>query len=412
MSNPSNSAPLTAFKHRDFRYYEVARLAGTLGIQMQSVAVGWQVYDISKSAFDLGMVGLLQFAPALLLALLTGHVADRFDRRQILIVYYIMMMLCAAALYWTATSGMDLSHGLTPIYAILVLFGTARAFGGPAASALLPSLVPTSDFANALAWNSSVWQIATVLGPALGGVLYGLHQGPADVYLACGILSTVALLAIIGLHIRTGRMEPGDANWSRLLAGIHYVRTHQVLLGAISLDLFAVLLGGAVALLPIYARDILHIGPMGLGVLRSAPALGAALMAVYLAYRPLRHNAGKVMLGCVALFGAGTCVFALSTSFTLSLLCLVTIGAADLVSVFVRTTLVQLRTPPAMRGRVGAVNQVFIGASNELGEFESGLTAAWFGTVPATLIGGVGTIAVVALWAWLFPKLRDTDELH
>ena len=411
MPQPPALGPLVAFAHRDFRCYQVARLAGTLGTQMQSVAVGWQIYELSKSAFDLGMVGLLQFAPALVLALVTGHVADRFDRRLILLICQALMALCAGALYGITQSGMTTQHGLMPIYAILIILGTARAFGGPAASALLPSLVPPAHFGNALAWNSSMWQIATVLGPALGGVLYGLSQGPASVYLAFGVLELVALGATAALRIRTGRMEQGGASWARLLAGITYVRAHQVLLGAISLDLFAVLLGGAVALLPIYARDILYIGPLGLGILRSAPAFGAAVMAVFLAYRPLRRNAGRMMLACVAVFGAGTCVFALSTSFTLSLICLVVIGAADLISVYVRTSLVQMRTPPAMRGRVGAVNQVFVGASNELGEFESGLTAAWFGTVPATLIGGIGTIIVVALWAWRFPKLRDADEL-
>jgi MFS family permease len=301
MPRPS---PIAAFKHRDFRLYELARLAATLGLQMQSVAVGWQVYDLTKRPLDLGLVGLVQFAPLLLLSLLTGHVADRFDRRAILLVYNAALIACAAALYTLTHLDLLSGTGLWPLYAVLAALGTARAFAGPAAQAYLPSLVPETEFGNAVAWNSSIWQVATVLGPALGGAIYGLAHGQERVYVAFGALVAVSLAALHGIRTRTGRLEPGAPSLARLLAGVKYVRANEVLLGAISLDLCAVLLGGAVALLPAYARDILHAGPLGLGLLRSAPAAGAAVMAVFL---PFRRRSSPSSASAPSTWSASSC---------------------------------------------------------------------------------------------------------
>ena len=298
------------------------------------------------------------------------------------------------------------------IYAVLVGVGIARAFQGPASQSLLPSLVPVDHFGNAVAWSTSLWQTAMVLGPTLGGLAYAAFGGPSPVYAMAAGCSLGASVLVATMHpiAPRGRREPTTR--ASLFAGVRYVWTNQIVLGAISLDLFAVLLGGATALLPIYARDILDLGPWALGVLRSAPAAGAAVTGVALALRPLERRAGAKMFACVALFGAATIAFGLSRSFALSLAALVAVGASDMVSVYVRSALVQLATPDVMRGRVSAVNMVFIGASNELGEFESGLTAQWLGAVPSVVLGGVGTLLVVALWAWRFPKLRRVDELR
>lgn len=373
---------------------------------MQSVAIGWQVYDLTREPLDLGYVGLAQFAPAIGLSLVTGHVADRFDRRRIVLVCYAAIAALSFALALLPPSA-----GVLPIYALLVLFGTARAFMGPASQALGPHLVPANDFANAVAWSSSIWQVATILGPALGGVVYGFAGGPI-VFTVCGMTALSAVGFVGALRVRTGRMESAAPSLSTVFAGVRYVWSQKIVLGAISLDLFAVLLGGAVALLPIFARDILHAGPWALGMLRSAPAAGAAVMAVFLAHRPLKKHAGAIMLACVAIFGVATIVFGLSKSIVLSLVALALVGASDMVSVVVRLTLVQLSTPAAMRGRVSAVNSVFIGASNELGEFESGVTAAWLGPVTAVVVGGIGTLVVVGLWALAFPALRNVDRLE
>lgn len=406
-----HAKPIAAFNSRDFCLYEIARLFSTLGVQMQSVAVGWQVYDMTQSPLDLGYVGLAQFAPLLGFSFISGHVADRYDRRVILLIYQGTLFLCGLALTIFTLSGAATQFGVWPIFSLLVVLGAARAFAGPAAQALMPSLVSTADFANALAWNSSIWQVATVLGPALGGVIYGLKGGAAFVYGLFALNALISFLAISGISVRTGRLQHGATTWERLIAGVAYVRSNRILFGAISLDLFAVLLGGATALLPVFARDILAVGPLGLGILRSAPALGAVIMAIFLAFRPLTRHSGVVMLACVGVFGVATCIFALSRDFILSMVALIIMGAADVVSVFVRQTLIQLRTPPEMRGRVSAVSQVFISASNELGEFESGITAAWFGVAPATLMGGIGTLFVVGLWSLLFPDLRKADRL-
>jgi MFS family permease len=402
------AAPRAAFQYRDFRLSLAAGVVSVFAMQMQSVAIGWQVYDLTHRPFDLGLVGLAQFVPAISLSLLSGQTADRYDRRAILRICQIGQALCSLLLCVQARYAIP---SPAPIYAILVLMGVARAFSAPAGQALLPHLVPAEHFSNAVTWSHSVRQVATMVGPAVGGLIYGLAHGASAVYAICAALGLLAFVWTSLIETRTGRLEKESTTLRTLLAGVRYVWHEKIVLGCISLDLFAVLLGGAVALLPMYARDILHVGPLGLGFLRTAPAVGAASMGAVLAYHPLRKKAGDTMLIAVAIFGVATIVFGISKSFTLSLLALTVSGAADMVSVVIRLTLVQLSTPAAMRGRVSAVNMAFINASNELGEFESGITAALWGAVPAVLVGGVGTCVVVALWAWLFPGLRKLDAL-
>ncbi|MFO0659118.1 MAG: MFS transporter [Polyangiaceae bacterium] len=393
---------------RDFTLYQAARFLLTVSIQMQSVVVGYQVCELTKQPLDLGFVGLAQFLPVFLLSPVTGNVADRFDRRRILLVCEAGFALCSSLLL-----ALQLAHNedVRAIYAVLVLFGILRAFSGPASQALTPHLVPSERLSRALAIASTVWQGATIAGPAIGGVIYAAG-GAAAVYASSLISVLMALSFITAMKVRTGAMAKTAVTFETLFAGLKYVRQNPLLLGAISLDLFAVLLGGAVALLPIYARDILHVGSWGMGLMRSAPAAGASLMALMLSVRPVGGRAGLKMLGSVLLFGLATIVFGLSTSFPVSLAALFVLGAADMVSVVVRQTLLQIETPDDMRGRVSAVNLVFVGASNELGEFESGLTAAWLGAVPAVVAGGVGTCLVVLGCAVLFPKLRDVDTLE
>ena len=375
---------------------------------MQSVAVGWQVFEITHRPVDLGYVGLVQFLPGVLLSIPAGHTADRFDRRRVLITCYVCYAICSILLFLQARIH---AASVLPIFAVLLLIGITRAFSGPASQSLVPQLVPEEHFGNAVAWGASIFQIATVLGPALGGLIYGWAHGAHSVYGTAAALYAAGFIFLLMMHVRTGRMEKRDVSVETLLAGFLYVWQEKMILGSISLDLFAVLLGGAVALLPVYAQDILHIGPRGLGVLRSMPAAGAAVMAVLLAYRPLRRRSGAVMFIAVSIFGVATIMFGLSHSVAVSLVALFVVGASDMISVVVRSTLVQIATPPAMRGRVSAVNLLFIGASNELGQFESGITAQWMGAVPAVVFGGVGTLVVVALWARLFPQLRKMDRL-
>jgi MFS family permease len=398
-----------AFTHPDFVLFQTARFLIVAAVEMQAVAVGWQVYDITKRALDLGLVGLAQFLPGILLFLVSGHTSDRFDRRKVLGACYAGYALCSGLLLIIAERG---SHSVRPIYAVLILLGVVRSFNGTASRSILPQLVPDEHFANAVAWNATTFQAATILGPSLGGILYALFRGPSAVYAAAVLTAVGALVSTFRIKTRpqVRRREPMTAK--TIFAGLHFIWREKLILGAISLDLFAVLLGGAVALLPVYAREILHTGPWGLGLLRTAPGVGAALMAVALAHRPLRGRAGPTLLWSVAGFGICTILFGVSTSLVLSLISLVFLGAADMVSVIIRATLVQLRTPDQMRGRVMAVDMVFIGTSNELGQFESGLTAQWFGTVPAVLLGGFGTLVVIALWAWLFPELRRAGELN
>src|SRR5580698_8395019 len=387
-----------AFTHPDFVLFEIARFLIVAAVEMQAVAVGWQVYDITKRALDLGLVGLAQFLPGVLLFLVSGHTSDRFDRRKVLGACYAGYAICSGLLLVIAVRG---GHSVRPIYAVLILLGVVRSFNGTASRSILPQLVPDEHFANAVAWNATTFQAATILGPSLGGILY-----------AAAMLTAVgALLSMFRIKTRPQARRREPTTLKTVFAGLHFIWREKLILGAISLDLFAVLLGGAVALLPVYAREILHTGPWGLGLLRTAPGVGAAVMAVALAHRPLRGRAGPTLLWSVAGFGICTILFGVSTSLVLSLISLICLGAADMVSVIIRATLVQLRTPDVMRGRVMAVDMVFIGTSNELGQFESGLTAQWFGTVPAVLLGGVGTLVVIALWAWKFPELRRAGEL-
>jgi MFS family permease len=395
------SSPRSLLQHPDFVRFQLARFVSTIGTQVTSVAVGWQVYAHTHRKIDLGYVGLAQFVPGVALALVTGAVADRFDRRRVIAVCHVLIALCYVALWLLSRHP---TASLAPVYGVLVAFGAARAFLGPANQALLPRLVPTELLGTAMAMGSTIWQVAAVSGPALGGVLFGvLHGGVYLVSAVCALVSAGFALALQTSGAPTAMRRPG---WSDVLAGVRYVWGNPVVLGAVSLDLFAVLLGGAVALLPVFASDILHAGVWGLGALRASPAVGAALMAMWLAYHPLDRRVGRSLL-----VGVATVVFARSRWVPLSVLALAVTGAADMVSVVVRQNVVQLATPDAMRGRVSAVNLVFISTSNELGEFESGVTAEWFGPVRAAALGGLGTMAVVALWWRLFPALRDIDRL-
>ena len=396
-----------AFRHRPFLAFWASRFLGTFATQIVSVAVGWQIYDLTRDPFDLGMVGIVQFLPSLLLFLVTGAASDRFGRRLIMAVAVAVEVVCAVALLLLTW------HGLTgpgPIFVVLALFGVARAFFGPAAASLVANLVPPEDFSNAIAWNSSAWQTATIVGPVAGGLLYGVSAVAA--YAVAAILMVAATVLILSIPKPKQRSSVGQPSLDTLFAGFRYIWSEKVVLGAISLDLFAVLLSGAVALLPVYARDILVLGPWGLGLLRAAPGVGAILVAVWLTGHPLRDHAGRIMLVFVALFGAFTILFGISTIVWLSIFALAMLGATDMVSVYVRETLIQLWTPDEVRGRVNAVNMVFVGASNEVGEFRAGTMASLIGTVPAVVFGGVGAIAVAGLWAWLFPKLRKIRHLE
>jgi MFS family permease len=396
-----------AFSYRDFTLYQTARFFIVAALEMQSVAVGWQVYDITRRPLDLGLVGLAQFLPGVLLFLMAGHAVDRYERRKILVLCYAGLAICSGLLL-----GITFRHlrSVYAIYVIMLLVGIVRSFSAPGGRAFLPELVPEEHFPNAVAWNATIFEGATILGPAIGGFLYALAHGPSVVYGTATLTGIVATASMLRIKSRARVRPREEISMKTVLAGLHYIWHQKIILGAVSLDLFAVLLGGAVALLPVYAREILHTGPWGLGLLRSAPGVGAAIMALVVAHRPLRRKVGLTMLWCVAGFGMFTIIFGLSRSLVLSLVALLLLGAADMVSVIVRGILVQLGTPDQMRGRVNAVEMLFIGASNELGQFESGLTAAWFGTVPAVVLGGIGTLIVIALWAWRFPELREADE--
>jgi MFS family permease len=414
-----------AFTYPNFVSYTLARFFIVVALEMQSVAVGWQVYEITKRPLDLGYVGLAQFLPGFVLFLFAGHAADLFDRRKLLMGCYAGFGLCSAlllAISWRAP------HSVHGIYVVLVLLGVFRSFNFPVSRAILPQLVPEEHFSNAVAWNASTFQIATIAGPAIGGIVYALFRGPEAVYataVTVSIVSSILTLSIHPLHTSPAKelsdRESGQVSdqvskkepisLRTVFAGFRFIWEKKLILGSTSLDMFAVLLGGAVALLPVYARTILHTGPWGLGLLRCAPGVGAALMAIVVAHRPIRRRAGLTMLLSVAAFGVLTIIFGISHSLILSLVALFLLGASDMVSVIIRATLIQVATPDEMRGRVNAVDMLFIGVSNELGEFESGLTAQWFGTVPAVVLGGVGTLLVIAAWAWLFPELREADQL-
>jgi MFS family permease len=392
-----------------FRYYWLARLTNTIAQMAMVIVIGWQVYDIARhtmglkeAALRLGIIGLVQFVPLFLLTLVTGWTADRLDRRWIARASVVLEMSCAAALAWFAWKG---TTTLGILYGVAALLGVARAFAGPAFGALAPNLVPREILPRAIALSSIAWQSGAIAGPALGGYLYAWT--PFAPYAASTILFAIGLAGLfaIGPVART-EIKRGPNPWAQMVEGLSYVRGNRLVFGAISLDLFAVLLGGATAMLPAFARDVLHAGPEGLGHLRAAPALGATLTAGFFSVRPLKYNVGVKMLVAVGVFGTATIIFGLSRSMPLSLLCLAALGSADMFSVYVRQSLIQLYTPDAMRGRVGAVSSLFISASNELGEAESGFLGALIGPVTAVIAGGVGALAVVLLWSWWFPELR------
>jgi MFS family permease len=397
------------FAIRDFRFYWTARLASTIAQMSMVIVIGWQVYDIARRTMDtheaalqLGFIGVVQFVPLFVLTLVTGWTADRLDRRHIARASIALELLCAAVLGWYAYSG---TTTLAILFVVAGLLGVARAFAMPALQALAPNLVPREILPRAIAMSSIAWQSGAIAGPALGGYLYA--WAPHMPYAVSAGLFTIALVSMFMIRpIARASMGGAGRPWRQMIDGLHYVRRNKLVLGAISLDLFAVLLGGATAMLPVFARDILHAGPTGLGHLRAAPAVGATLIALWFAYRPLKHNVGVKMLAAVGVFGVATIVFGFSRFMPLSLACLALLGAADMLSVYVRQSLIQLYTPDAMRGRVGAVSSLFISASNELGEAESGFLAALIGPVTAVVAGGIGAIAVTLLWARWFPELR------
>jgi MFS family permease len=410
MASPSDSrAGRAAFTHPGFVLFQIARFLIVSAVEMQAVAVGWQVYEITKRPIDLGYVGLAQFLPGILLFPISGHASDRFERRNVLSACYGGYAICFALLLILTERG---SPSMTSIYAVLVMIGIVRSFNSTASRSILPQLVPEIHFPNAVAWNASIFQAATILGPSFGGIVYAAFHGPSTVYLIATVTAIGATLSSFRIKPEVKARPREPMTFKTVFAGLHYIWSKKLILGAISLDLFAVLLGGAVALLPVYAREILHTGPWGLGLLRTAPGVGAAFMAVALAHRPLRGKSGPTLLWAVAGFGVFTIIFGLSRSLTLSLIALFLLGASDMISVIIRATLTQLATPDEMRGRVTAVDMIFIGTSNEFGQFESGITAQWFGTVPAVVLGGVGTLVVIVLWAWWFPELRHAGPLH
>ncbi len=415
--DPTDHRPATvAWQHRDFRLYSAARLLGVMGAEAQSVGVAWQVYQLTHSPLALGYTGLALFLPGILFTLPAGHVADLYDRRTVILLCYTLQLVATLALLLLTLHGIG---SVWAVYGILFLIGLGRCFSGPAASALVPTLVPKEHFVNAVTWGASIFQFANALGPLVGGLLFTFaltgrfhpFNGAPLVYLFSAVAISAFLVLVSQVKPR-GAAEKKGFTVQTMLAGLRYVLRTRLLLGSISLDLFAVLLGGAVSLLPIFAQEILHRGPHALGLLRAMPALGALAVSLTLSIFPLRRNAGKTMLACVAGFGAATVVFGLSRSLWLSCVALVITGATDMVSVVVRSSILQLATPPEMRGRVSSVNWLFLGASNEFGEYESGLTAHWFGAVRAVVLGGVGSLVVTGLWSVFFPALRRADRLN
>ncbi|MDR3513623.1 MAG: MFS transporter [Caulobacteraceae bacterium] len=402
-------------RQQPFVLFWTGRVLSSLGQQAQAVTIAWQVYNIARdshqdvrhAAFAVGMIGLAQFLPVVALTLPAGEMADRYDRRLIGAVCLVVNAATAGALALLALVD---RHAIWPIYVAAILFGAARTFLSPANTALGPMLVPRTLLPRAIAWNALAWQSASIVGPALGGLLCAISPVVSfAAAFACHLASAAFLMLI---RAETRPVPQAGSRWALVKEGLAYVWENKIVFGAISLDLFAVLLGGATALLPVFARDVLAVGAQGFGILRASPALGAACVAVVLASRPIRRRAGLVMFAGVALFGAATVVFALSKWLVLSVAALAVLGGADMLSVFVRQTLVQLVTPDAMRGRVGAVSTLFVGASNELGEFESGVAARFLGAVGAALFGGVGALIVTGLWAKLFPALRRADRLE
>lgn len=395
-----------AFTYRSFRLFWYATVCTTFAVQIMSISVGWQIYDITRNPLFLGYIGLAQFLPSLLLVLVTGLAADHFSRRGIMAICLSVEMLCALGLTWIAFTA---AHEVGPIYVILVCLGVARAFLGTASASLAPNLVPKPALSNAVTLNMAAWQTANIAGPMAGGLLYGVGGFVPYATAACLIVCSITL--ILQVPKPAQRAQGQRKSLREMLAGFHFIWSHKLVLGAISLDLFAVLLGGAVALMPVYARDILEVGPWGLGMLRAAPSIGAIVIAIIVTRIPIRSHAGMLLLFFVAGFGLFNLIFGYSTTVWLSVLALALAGGCDMVSVVIRETLMQLHTPDDVRGRVNAVNMVFIGASNELGEFRAGVVAAKWGTVFAVTMGGAGTIMVAALWGRMFPSLRKAQSL-
>lgn len=407
MSTPAPSdRSHIAFSYVGFRFFWLTTLLVSFAVQIMSVSIAWQIYDVTGNVLLLGLVGLSLFLPALVLILVTGLTADRFNRRGIMAVCLGVELLCALGFLALVNAE---AHEVWPIFGILIVLGTARAFWGPAAQSLAPNLVPPQALSNAITVNASAWQFASIMGPAAGGLLYGV--APVVAFGSAGALLLVAMVCVL-LIPRPARRESQQAtSLDTMLAGFRYIFSNKVVLGAISLDMFAVLMGGAVALLPVYVKDILHAGPQELGALRAAPGIGAIVMALYLTRFPIRDNAGKVLFLFVGLFGVFTVAFGLSTTVWISIPALVLVGAADMVSVTIRETIMQLWTPEAVRGRVNAVNSVFVGASNELGEFRAGTVAHFIGPVAAVVVGGFGAIAIAVIWSRAFPGLRNQRTL-
>ena len=405
-----------AWQHRDFRFYSAARFLGVMGAEAQSVGVAWQIYQVTHSALALGYTGLALFLPGLFFTLPAGHVADLYDRRSVILICYSLQLVATLALFAMTLHGI---RNVWTVYAILFVIGLGRCFSGPAAQSLVPTLVPKEHFVNAVTWGASIFQTANALGPMMGGLLFtvvlhgkaGVLNGAPLVYLFTAVCIAAFLVLVSVLRPR-GAAENKGFTLKTMMAGFHYVMGTRLLLGSISLDLFAVLLGGAVSLLPIFAEQILHRGAHALGLLRAMPSLGALAVSLSLSLFPIRRDAGKTMLACVGGFGAATILFGLSHNLWLSCFALVITGATDMVSVVVRSSILQLATPPEMRGRVSSVNWLFLGASNELGEYESGLTAHWFGAVRAVVLGGIGSLVVTGLWSVFFPALRRADRLN
>ena len=404
--NPAEDR-FAAFRHRSYSLFFTSRFLAAFATQIISVAVGWQMYDVTRNTLYLGLIGLVQFLPSLVLILVTGSVTDRYNRRAIVAICLSISALCAAALLVLTITG---TFSPIPVFVVLVVFGIERAFMGPASQSLAPNLVPEKDLANSFAWNASSWQTASIVGPVAGGLLYGL--GPVVAYSVALAFMVAGALFVFLIPKPAQRTVGEQASWSYILAGFSFISKERVVLGAISLDLFVVLLGGAVGLMPVFASEILVLGPLGLGLLRAAPGAGAIAMALFLATFPIRHASGAKMFIGVAIFGAGTLLFGLSQTAWLSIVALALMGAGDMVSVYVRETLIALWTPDEVRGRVNAVNSVFVGASNELGEFRAGVMAHFIGAVPAVVIGGIGALAVSVLWAAIFPQLRKIDTLE
>lgn len=399
-------APDSLFKHRSFMRFWIGQMASSFAFQMLLVGLGWQIYNLTDSALSLGLVGLARYLPQLVLTLHAGHIADNHDRHRIMILCRLAMTMTIAVLAVTSVMGI-----ITPaiIYGCCVALGTARAFEAPATQAMVPNIVSADLLAPALTWTASGREATTIIGPALGGIIYIFGAGA--LYGTSTVCCLISAIILANLRYRHERREKRAATLDSLFGGLRFTWKNPVVFGSISLDMFAVLLGSVTALLPIVARDILETGPWGLGLLRSAPAVGAVVMSIYLAWRPVKRTVGLKMFVAVAVFGAMTIVFGLSETLWLSIMALLVMGAADMVSVIIRSTLVQLETPDEMRGRVSAVNSIFISTSNQLGEFESGVLAAFVGAVPAIIIGGVGTLGIVAIWAYWFPSLVKRDYL-